>query len=112
MIIEKDPVSQGKRRVFLAGEGDTNGHQASFQTVSKATVKREARFENTELMKTIYPCPNVSETRREKALKFYPESVPWESCFFPWFSLCVDLLYQLLSFTLERLNYLSSIRCK
>ncbi len=34
------PRFPGERRVSLAREGDSNGHQASFQTERKGTVKR------------------------------------------------------------------------
>ena len=40
LVIQKDPDSQGKEGSFLAREGDSNGHQASFQTERKGTVKR------------------------------------------------------------------------
>lgn len=61
----------------MAREGDSNGHQASFQTERKAIVKRGGGgLESREVMKTIHPSPDVSDVRREKefeSLEAFPE---------------------------------------
>lgn len=63
----------------MAREGDSNGHQASFQTERKGTLKRGVcggGVESREVMKTIHPSPDVSDTGREKeGLKFWKLSL-------------------------------------
>lgn len=57
----------GERRVPLAQEGDSNGHQASFQTKRKGTVERGGGgLESREVIKTIHPSPYVSDVWRGK----------------------------------------------
>lgn len=50
----------------MAQEGDSNGHQASFQAERGGTVKRRGGERSVEVMKTIHPSPDVSDTGREK----------------------------------------------
>lgn len=56
----------GERRVSLAWEWDSNGHQASFQAEKKGTVKRRGGAKSKEVMKTIHPSPDVSGMRERK----------------------------------------------
>lgn len=73
------PRFPGERRVSLAREGDSNGHQASFQAERKGTVKRGWGGREgvvREVMKTIHPSPDVSDAGREKeGLKFWKLSL-------------------------------------
>lgn len=103
------PRFPGERRVSLAREGDSNGHQASFQTERKGAVKKRVcggGVESREVMKTIHPSLDVSDKGREKeGLKFWKLSLNCvnqsrgRGAASLSFSLCVDLLYRLLSFT-------------
>lgn len=97
------PRFPGERRVSLAREGDSNGHQASFQPERKG--KGGGVVKSREVMKTIHPSPDVSDTGREKeGLKFWKLSLKCVNQSHGrgtslQVSVRVDLLYQLFSFT-------------
>lgn len=102
------PRFQGERKVSLAREGDSNGHQASFQTERKGTVERGGGEERREVIKTTHPSPDVSDMGREKKksgfelLEAFPEArqpISWDG------RLSLQVSVSLCWFTLSTLEF-------
>ena len=98
------PRFPGERKVSLAREGDSNGHQASFQTERKGTVKREGGG-GEQGSNENHPSISWRQWQGERkkksgfeGLEAFPEAhqpISWDGCLSP--SLCLSVLIKFTS---------------